>query len=778
MSNPFSNVEKVNAIIRVRRGPEVDRNDTIYDNGELIYSTDKKRLFVGDSEDNGITGTVGGILVGNKVWVTNNFEKLSGILPYDLVYRTDSSPTIGTGFYLLTGSNYLRPDNYILINTALKSTGGTTASYVLPAATSTTLGGVIVKDGLTVTNGFVRVNIDDSTIKIDPATNKLYAVNSGGGGSGTTSTATENTLGVVKVPSDGGIKVSNGSITLNIDNTSVKLSSTGTGSKLYVDPTQINIPIANYSTLGRIRVGEGLSATNAGVLNLRYASETNLGGIRIGTGLVIDENDGMLSVDGTIYDSTPIGTVCWFAASSAPTGFLECSGGLVTVEDYPLLASIIGATYNTGLSSQYYNSSNVLTSFRVPDLRGEFIRGWDDGRGVDSGRLFGSGQKGTIIGYDQENDAVWHVTTTSSVVGSSTQITIGVDDYNVSDYTGVRISGVGRDSSDDLKGDTTNSGSYTGITRPRNVALLPCIKATKTVNGLDITFDDYIQKPASSNQGDILVYDEYGNWISGSVFSIIPRATEFVPGLITVGSGLSADTGGKVDVKIATTTDIGGVILGDGLSANPTTGKIDVVASFSQIASPSNLGGVKVGTGLSATNDGTLNLKEASSTELGGIVLGSGLFKDPSTGKVNVASGGGSVPTGAIMMFPSLTIPSGWLSCNGQELDNTVIANLNLFGLIGYTYGGTGNKFNVPDLRGLFVRGLDDNKGIDPGRTLGTVQQDELKSHTHLIQAFANGSGTGSTGPFVEGAYNRATSATGGTETRPKNLALVYCIKL
>lgn len=703
MSNPFLNVDQVNAIIRVRRGLEIDRTQTIYESGELVYSTDNKRVFVGDSDDFGASGTLGGIPVGNKIWITNNFEKLSGIVQNDLVYRTD----IGTGFYLLTGSNYLRFDNYIFVNASNNTGAGT--PYVLSAATPTTLGGVIVKDGLIVNNGFIRVNVDDSSIKIDPLTNKLFVPATTNNQNVTISKATENTLGVVKVPLDGGIRVSDGDLSVNIDNITVKLSSTGTSSKLYVDPTQLNIPLANSSTLGRVRIGEGLSATNTGILNLRRASETNLGGIRVGGGLLIDSNDGMLSVDGTLYDSIPIGTIITFGISSVPTGFLECSGGIVTVQDYSLLADVISATYNTGLSTQYYNSSDELTSFRVPYLSGDFIS---------------------------------------------------------------------------------------------------CIKATKTINNVEVPFGDFIEKPLSPNTGDVLTVDEYGNWLGSSIFNVVPRATNLVPGLITVGSGLSADTFGKVDVKLATTTDIGGVILGDGLSANPTTGKIDVVTSFSQIATPSTLGGVKVGTGLSATNDGTLNLKEASSTELGGIVLGNGLFKDPNTGKVNVAAaGGGTVPSGAIMMFPSATIPSGWVACDGQELDNTVIANLPLYGVIGYTYGGTGNKFNVPDLRGEFVRGWDDGRGVDTGRTLGSSQKGTLYGFdlnndavynlstplfqnnarnaigvdNYVITSYANVSLQG-IGNSVELSLpgNESGSGTGGYSgvMRPRNIALIYCIKL
>jgi microcystin-dependent protein len=135
------------------------------------------------------------------------------------------------------------------------------------------------------------------------------------------------------------------------------------------------------------------------------------------------------------------------------------------------------------------------------------------------------------------------------------------------------------------------------------------------------------------------------------------------------------------------------------------------------------------------------------------------------------------VPTGAIVMFPSLTIPNGWAKCTGQQLSKE--DNPGLFDVIGYAYGGSGNNFNVPDLRGLFVRGLDEGKGIDPNRSLGTTQEDSIKSHTHGC----NGGGGNEGGPFIDSTsaidYQTVqTLAFGGAETRPKNIALVYCIKL
>lgn len=355
MANPFiNNATKVNAVIRVRRGPEVDRTQTIYESGELVYSTDTKRLFVGDSVDNGATGTDGGVIVGNKNWVTNNFEKLSGIMQYDTVYRTDTSK-----FYIFTGLDYLKSSSYILLNTTAAGGG----SFTLPVATASTLGGVIIKDGLTVSNGYLRVDVDNSTIKIDPITKKLFSTGGTGGG-GSVNIASENTLGIVKVPLDGGVKVSSGNISVNVDNSTIKLTATPLGSRLYVDGSLVKIPTSTSSTLGVIRTGRGLSASNIGTLNLNIASDVGLGGVKVGAGLTIDPNDGELSVDGTIYDSTPIGSIHWFAMSAAPTGFLECSGGILPITDYIDLYSAIGTTYNDGLSTPLPSSQPRTNSPR------------------------------------------------------------------------------------------------------------------------------------------------------------------------------------------------------------------------------------------------------------------------------------------------------------------------------------------------------------------------------------------------------------------------------
>lgn len=152
-----------------------------------------------------------------------------------------------------------------------------------------------------------------------------------------------------------------------------------------------------------------------------------------------------------------------------------------------------------------------------------------------------------------------------------------------------------------------------------------------------------------------------------------------------------------------------------------------------------------------------------------------------------------SVPTGSIHLFGMATAPAGYLDCDGAAVSRTTYATL--FTAIGTTHGvGDGSTtFNLPDLRGEFVRGWDDGRGVDTGRTFGSTQGDELEAHSHLVANSGTGSGGtsgslarqtttgGDTEYILQGIGGTAnvypTSDTGGTETRPRNVALLYAIK-
>ena len=169
-----------------------------------------------------------------------------------------------------------------------------------------------------------------------------------------------------------------------------------------------------------------------------------------------------------------------------------------------------------------------------------------------------------------------------------------------------------------------------------------------------------------------------------------------------------------------------------------------------------------------------------------------------------------AIAPGAILPFAMSSAPSGWLVANGAAVSRTTYAAL--FAAIGTTYGaGTGGTtFNLPDLRGYFVRGSGTNSdGIAAG-TFGAKQADDFQSHTHTGSAASagahthaytrtDGAGDTSQGLTNAGGFSNAEkgvnqssqntssagahthtltiNATGTTETRPANIAMLYCIK-
>jgi microcystin-dependent protein len=167
---------------------------------------------------------------------------------------------------------------------------------------------------------------------------------------------------------------------------------------------------------------------------------------------------------------------------------------------------------------------------------------------------------------------------------------------------------------------------------------------------------------------------------------------------------------------------------------------------------------------------------------------------------INITGSAG--PIGHVAAYAGNVVPLGYLECNGAAVSRTTY--LNLFGVCGILYGaGDGTTtFNLPDLRGYFVRGWDDSAGVDVGRVLGSTQADLVgpitdpghthtdAGHTHTDNGTSNSfgsnsggdsaqtwSGTHNTGSGVADIQSSVTGITGGTETRPKNVAMMYIIK-
>ena len=131
-----------------------------------------------------------------------------------------------------------------------------------------------------------------------------------------------------------------------------------------------------------------------------------------------------------------------------------------------------------------------------------------------------------------------------------------------------------------------------------------------------------------------------------------------------------------------------------------------------------------------------------------------------------VASVGGSAEPGTVSMFARSTSPIGWVKANGAALSRTSYATL--FAAIGTTFGvGDGSTtFNIPDLRGEFLRTWDDSRGIDAGRAFGSAQIEALKSHAHTFtgNALADHNHTASSGT-VSADHTHTTGVAGNTGT-------------
>ncbi len=177
------------------------------------------------------------------------------------------------------------------------------------------------------------------------------------------------------------------------------------------------------------------------------------------------------------------------------------------------------------------------------------------------------------------------------------------------------------------------------------------------------------------------------------------------------------------------------------------------------------------------------------------------------------------VPTGAVFCMAVATVPSGYLECDGTAVSRTTYAAL--FAVIGTQYGNPNStQFRVPDLRGEFVRGFDNNRNIDSGRSIGSSQGSQNAQHNHSASATSTagahshslnyqrkqvedtgtafvtdirrqgGDGDGGSTTFTNntdsGFMNNATVSVstsvsianqGGNESRPRNVAMMYVIK-
>ncbi|MDT6918603.1 phage tail-collar fiber domain-containing protein [Pseudomonas atacamensis] len=340
----------------------------------------------------------------------------------------------------------------------------------------------------------------------------------------------------------------------------------------------------------------------------------------------------------------PVGSIVAFPVDAPPPGFLELDNSVKSSATYPDLSAYLGAKFNKG--------DEGSGNFRLPEARGEFLRGWDHGRGVDAGRVVGSTQKGTVTTFDSNPNPNLTVEVVQASVAAAQ-----ADVFTSADYPGVART-------------YTTSGVVTssiladgGVVRPRNIAVMWCIKAWN----------------APVNQGTI-----------------------------------------------------------------------DVAALAKEVE----------------------RLKSA-------------------------------VPVGAVLALPVGIVAPGYLELDGSVQSIATYPDLAAF--LGTTYNkgneGAGN-FRLPESRGEFLRGWDHGRGVDAGRAMGSNQAESFKAHNHRYfdetgatldpaGEWQGGKVNGAVAAISTGAFLSAVDAgttmqtvtvvttvnAGGAETRPRNLAVMWCIK-
>ncbi|MBX8566769.1 tail fiber protein [Pseudomonas cichorii] len=293
----------------------------------------------------------------------------------------------------------------------------------------------------------------------------------------------------------------------------------------------------------------------------------------------------------------PIGMMVPFPVAAVPAGFLEVDGSLQNSATYPDLAAYLGTRFNLPGEPAGY--------FRLPESRGEFLRGWDHGRGIDADRTVGSSQL----------DAFQNITGVIGLRGGTAAGTGVLDGatgaFSTSFGWGGVANTVSRDGSTSNRGDTVFFDASTVArtsteTRPRNLAVMWCIKAWSVpVNqgSIDVAALAATVAHATSGKQGFARFGTMAEQVGGLLDNVISHPL----GVVTLlNSWFSKRTFAANDYIRIPDVD-GGLIIQWGYVLKPSTAAVAVtwpvafprgfcrcIASFGGAANPAN--GVSTGT--------------------------------------------------------------------------------------------------------------------------------------------------------------------------------------
>ena len=168
-----------------------------------------------------------------------------------------------------------------------------------------------------------------------------------------------------------------------------------------------------------------------------------------------------------------VGVMGLFLGTTPPPGWLKLNGATLSRTTYADLWAYANASNNTVAEASWssnwgkFSTGDGSTTFRLPDLRGEFLRMWDDGRGVDSGRAIGSYVADTLQGHAH----MYYWANVGPVIGGS-GAGVYVDQKaspNPVELTPNRVREV-------VSNDPYGTARVSSETKPRSISVMPCIK--------------------------------------------------------------------------------------------------------------------------------------------------------------------------------------------------------------------------------------------------------------------------------------------------------------
>ncbi|WP_310650452.1 MULTISPECIES: tail fiber protein [unclassified Pseudomonas] len=491
----------------------------------------------------------------------------------------------------------------------------------------------------------------------------------------------------------------------------------------------------------------------------------------------------------------PVGSIVAFPVDTPPPGFLELDNSVKSSATYPDLSAYLGGKFNKG--------DEGVGNFRLPEARGEFLRGWDHGRGVDVGRAIGSSQLDSLQNISGYIDGNLDIRTASGVFG-------------LSNPNPVPVSTNGSNGFHSASFDASKVARTSTETRGRNVAVMWCIKAWN----------------APVNQGNIdvaaLVKEVSRLGSAVPVGAVMAFPTGIVPpGFLELdGSVQTIATYPDLATYLGTTYNKGdegtgnfrlpdsrGEFLrgwdhGRGVDAgrNVGTAQADMLKAHNHsISSTGNEMVQGNASGLAVTNwrasqgvTGSAGGTETRPRNVAVMWCIKAWNAPINQGSIDVAALAkevsqlkSSVPVGAVLSFPMGVVPAGYLELDGSV--QSIATYPDLAAYLGTTFNkgdeGAGN-FRLPESRGEFLRGWDHGRGIDVGRSVGSYQAGTKTQGDDGTAPAVQGIGNSSLidadpAPGFSGdIYYTATDVTVKNFTnafwktvRPRNLAVMWCIK-